>query len=51
MDMNNVLKTLTRMILNWILGQWDLLGGTIGLEAPQTPGRGREIYLHASSMV
>jgi hypothetical protein len=26
MDMNNVLKTLIRMIRGWILGQWDLLG-------------------------
>jgi hypothetical protein len=25
MDMNNVLKTLARMIRGWILGQWDLL--------------------------
>jgi hypothetical protein len=24
--MNNMLNTLTRMILGWILGQWDLLG-------------------------
>ena len=43
MDTNNVSKTLTRMIVNWILGQWDLLGGTTALEAPQTPGIGREI--------
>jgi hypothetical protein len=42
MDMN-VLKTLTRMILNWILGQWDLLGGTTRFEAPQTSRTGREI--------
>ena len=34
MDMNNVSKTLTRMILNWILGQWDLLRGYHRIRSP-----------------
>jgi hypothetical protein len=34
MDMNNVLKTLTRMTRGWILGQWDLLGGYHRIQSP-----------------